>query len=118
MTGSPIRCVVFDLDDTLYLERDYVRSGFFAVGRYLEERHDLQGFESAAWQEFEAGRRGDIFDHDSMKTGWEFNLSCSQDLGAVFLKDNFVDDGCDGNGIHRSRLFPPTSSFFDEMVMT
>ena len=24
--------VVFDLDDTLYLERDYVRSGFRAVG--------------------------------------------------------------------------------------
>ncbi len=26
--------VVFDLDDTLYLERDYVRSGFDAVGAY------------------------------------------------------------------------------------
>ena len=28
-----IRGVVFDLDDTLYDERDYVRSGFAAVGR-------------------------------------------------------------------------------------
>jgi putative hydrolase of the HAD superfamily len=62
VTGLLIQCVVFDLDDTLYLERDYVRSGFCAVGRHLEEMQGLQGFASVAWQEFEAGRRGDIFD--------------------------------------------------------
>lgn len=28
--------VIFDLDDTLYSEREYVRSGFFAVGQMLE----------------------------------------------------------------------------------
>jgi len=54
--------VVFDLDDTLYLERDYVRSGFCAVGRHLSGRQGLQGFASVAWREFGAGRRGDIFD--------------------------------------------------------
>ena len=27
--------VTFDLDDTLYLERDFVRSGFAAVGAWL-----------------------------------------------------------------------------------
>src|SRR5207302_9076607 len=30
-------CVVFDIDDTLYLERDYVRSGFRAVGTWAEQ---------------------------------------------------------------------------------
>lgn len=30
--------LVFDLDDTLYLERDYVRSGFRAVARFCAER--------------------------------------------------------------------------------
>ena len=28
------RAVVFDIDDTLYLERDYVRSGFTAAGAW------------------------------------------------------------------------------------
>ena len=56
------KLIVFDLDDTLYLERDYVRSGFVAVGRHLEERLAIKGFASAAWREFIEGRRGDIFD--------------------------------------------------------
>ena len=30
-----VRCVVFDVDDTLYLERDYVRSGFHAVAQWM-----------------------------------------------------------------------------------
>jgi putative hydrolase of the HAD superfamily len=34
----PIRAAIFDLDDTLYLERDYVRSGYAAVAEYLTER--------------------------------------------------------------------------------
>jgi len=54
--------VVFDLDDTLYLERNYVRSGFRAVGRFLEKEFSQDGFFSVAWEEFEMGRRGDIFD--------------------------------------------------------
>jgi putative hydrolase of the HAD superfamily len=54
--------VVFDLDDTLYLERDFVRSGFAAVGAWLASQHGVRGFEACAWRLFEAGRRGDIFD--------------------------------------------------------
>jgi putative hydrolase of the HAD superfamily len=57
-----IEVVVLDVDDTLYLERDYVRSGFAAVGRYAEERLGIEGVAELAWSEFEAGRRGDIFD--------------------------------------------------------
>jgi len=36
LAGTNIRAVVFDLDDTLYPERQYVRSGYEAVGRHLE----------------------------------------------------------------------------------
>ncbi len=54
-------CVVFDLDDTLYLERDYVSSGFTAVGRFVDERFSTRGFAERAWAWFEQGRRGDIF---------------------------------------------------------
>lgn len=33
--------VVFDLDDTLYLERDYVKSGFLAVSSFLADGYAL-----------------------------------------------------------------------------
>ena len=59
---SSTLAVVFDVDDTLYLERDYVRSGFSAVGRHLEQHVGIVGFGHVAWELFEAGRRGDIFD--------------------------------------------------------
>lgn len=57
-----VEVVVFDLDDTLYLERDYVRSGFAACGRWLEAEHGLAGFGDAAWRLFAEGVRGDTFD--------------------------------------------------------
>jgi putative hydrolase of the HAD superfamily len=58
------RAVVFDLDDTLYPERDFVRGGFEAVARWAAE---TSGEEAPAvfeelWAMFEAGVRGDTFD--------------------------------------------------------
>lgn len=54
--------VVLDLDDTLYLERDYVRSGFDAVGQYLVEAGIMDDFAARAWALFEAGHRNTVFD--------------------------------------------------------
>ena len=48
----PIKGVVFDLDDTLYAEKQYVRSGFRAVARYLENA----GAEDKLWNYFLAGQ--------------------------------------------------------------
>jgi len=59
---APVRCVVFDIDDTLYLERDYVQSGFEAVGRWAAGTLGIPDLAARAWAEFEAGRRGDVFD--------------------------------------------------------
>ncbi len=42
--------VIFDLDDTLYSEKEYVKSGFKAVSDYLGG-----GFEEKLWQLFENG---------------------------------------------------------------
>lgn len=56
------RVVVFDIDDTLYLERDYARSGFRAVGRHVEEVYGRPGFAEACLRHFESGARGDLFD--------------------------------------------------------
>lgn len=58
---DPERVIVFDLDDTLYLERDYVRSGFDAVGAFLLEVHGIASFAPEAWQLFESGVRGVTF---------------------------------------------------------
>jgi len=53
---------VLDIDDTLCLERDYVRSGFCAVGRWLAENCNVKDFFECAWTLFESGARGNIFD--------------------------------------------------------
>ncbi len=59
--SSRLQCIVFDLDDTLYLERDYVRSGFLAAGALVDARFGSRGFSDAAWALFLEGMRGDIF---------------------------------------------------------
>ncbi len=64
-----VRCVVLDLDDTLYLERDYVRSGFRTVARWVEENRGLKGFYETVWGLFEEGRRGRIFDEALVALG-------------------------------------------------
>lgn len=57
-----VDAVVVDIDDTLYLERDYVRSGFDAVGRWAGPQLGIDDFGARAWESFEAGTRGRIFD--------------------------------------------------------
>ena len=59
-----IKGVIFDIDDTLYIERDYVKSGFWAVSCYISERieinkNELFGF---LWNNFESGVRKNAFD--------------------------------------------------------
>jgi putative hydrolase of the HAD superfamily len=54
-------CIVFDLDDTLYLERDYVFSGFQAVGRWVESKLHLTNFAQRASEIFANGSGADTF---------------------------------------------------------
>src|SRR4030095_8041426 len=61
-SGAMRRVVVFDLDDTLFPEWQYVLSGFRAVDVWLKEAHDLIGFYDRANALFNAGARGNIFD--------------------------------------------------------
>ena len=48
---NPIKGVIFDLDDTLYSEKEYVRSGFKALSDYLGG-----GYEKKLYGFFEAGK--------------------------------------------------------------
>lgn len=53
---------MFDVDDTLYLETDYVASGFGAVDAHLRVDRGIMGFLESATRRFAAGARGDVFD--------------------------------------------------------
>ncbi|WP_137392199.1 HAD family hydrolase [Rhodoligotrophos defluvii] len=54
--------IVFDLDDTLYLERDFVRSGFKAADTWLRRNKGVEGLEQVCLALFEAGQRTLTFD--------------------------------------------------------
>ena len=54
--------IVFDMDDTLYLELDFVRSGFRAVDHWLAAEFRVGGFFTTAWRLFEGGQRERVFD--------------------------------------------------------
>ncbi|MBP6505928.1 MAG: HAD family hydrolase [Opitutaceae bacterium] len=59
---EPVHTVVFDLDDTLYAEADFVDSGFRAVDHWLSVHEGVKGFLEHARRHFNTGMRGKIFD--------------------------------------------------------
>jgi putative hydrolase of the HAD superfamily len=79
------QALILDLDDTLYLERDYVRSGFDAVGRYVAERHGVPGFGERCWTLFERGVRDTTFDDALREAGLSGSVECA-DLVDVYRR--------------------------------
>jgi putative hydrolase of the HAD superfamily len=73
--SPPIEAVVFDLDDTLFPERDYVRSGYHAVAEHLRRTQGvMRRFEDFMWDLFLAGQGAKAFD----MAGAHFELGLSQ----------------------------------------
>ncbi len=59
-----IKAVVFDLDDTLYDEVDYCKSGYRAVSQYISSFDGAPGPQrlfNALWKEFTSGNRRQVF---------------------------------------------------------
>ncbi|MDM5428931.1 MULTISPECIES: HAD family hydrolase [Bacillus] len=56
-----IKAIVFDMDDTLYKEKDYVVSGFKAVDDWIKEKYKKTGFYNIAIQLFDSGERRFVF---------------------------------------------------------
>lgn len=56
-----IKAIVFDMDDTLYKEKDYVVSGFKAVDDWIKEDYKKIGFYNIAIQLFDSGERKFVF---------------------------------------------------------
>ena len=77
-------CAVFDLDDTLFLERDYIRSGFEAVGLWVARWLHLSDFADRCWTEFNEGRRGNIFDLVLRQTDWVENPNLVAAMVAIY----------------------------------
>ena len=77
---------VFDLDDTLVLERTYVASGFRAVGDDLERRGVVSAVRcfDLLWKMFEDGVRGDSFDRLPHALGASAGAVTPSDLVRVY----------------------------------
>ncbi|OOR22363.1 HAD family hydrolase [Bacillus cereus] len=56
-----IKAIVFDMDDTLYKEKDYVVSGFKAVDDWIKENYGEIGFYNIAIRLFNSGERKFVF---------------------------------------------------------
>lgn len=81
--GHPL-VIVCDLDDTLYLERDYVASGFRAVGEWAEMQLSLPEFGKVAWQLFEAGHRERIFNLALQELGADEDSRLIEQMVSVY----------------------------------
>jgi putative hydrolase of the HAD superfamily len=65
----PIHTVVFDLDDTLFAEEQFVISGFRAVDAWLMSEHGIFGFLTRATALYSNGLRGRIFNVAILELG-------------------------------------------------
>lgn len=78
------RAIIFDVDDTLFLERDYVKSGFLAVGEHVEQAVGASGFAEVAWRYFQQGKGGHVFDETICELGLSQSTLAVADLVAVY----------------------------------
>ncbi len=81
--NPPVQAVVFDLDDTLYAERDYVHSGYRAVADHIRRRlGTVTRYERYMWDLFLAGQREKIFD----AAGSHFRLNLTKQQVAELVE--------------------------------
>lgn len=76
--------LVFDLDDTLYPEHEFVASGFRAVGAWLAAERGIEGFEAMANALFHAGVRGCIFNDALIHLGHADDAALVRKLVAIY----------------------------------
>jgi putative hydrolase of the HAD superfamily len=81
-----IKIIVFDVDDTLFPEREFVRSGFQAVGEWILNKYAVPGFFEVAWKFFAQGNRGKIFNLVLAEIGIEDDPQIIQELIQIYRK--------------------------------
>ena len=76
--------IVFDLDDTLYRERDYVRSGIRAVDIWVQWQLGTHGFGMTAIRLWNEGRRTKLFDATLTELGVTIDPAIIAAMVAVY----------------------------------
>ncbi|HUD91503.1 HAD family hydrolase [Sphingobium sp.] len=76
--------IVFDMDDTLYLERDYIRSGIAAVDRWAQSALGLEGLGIIARSLVDARQYGKLFDAALAKLGAPIDPSIIGQMVSVY----------------------------------
>ncbi|UCG46150.1 MAG: HAD family hydrolase [Phycisphaerales bacterium] len=82
-----IKAVIFDLDDTLYDEMEYCKSGFNAVARFLAGLPDAPPAASvfdALWRQFNAGNRTRTFNAALDQIGFSYDSALVGRLVQVY----------------------------------
>jgi len=82
-----VTTVVFDLDDTLYDEADYCRSGFAAVAKYLASRAGTPPVGlifAEMWNQFMAGNRSKTFNAALDALGIDYDQQRIAELVGVY----------------------------------
>ena len=76
--------LVLDVDDTLYLENDYVLSGFEAVNRFLLRKSGIVGFIEVASKLHSEGVRGNVINRTLNELGMPDSEILVQELVQVY----------------------------------
>ncbi len=79
-----IKVLVFDLDDTLFPEHEFVLSGFQIVSNWVATRYSIPGFLEVAWQLFKEGKRNQIFNLTLSKLRVEYEPCIIQELVQIY----------------------------------
>jgi putative hydrolase of the HAD superfamily len=82
-----ITTVIFDLDDTLYPERDYCRSGFRRASTHLaglSDKHNKDHIFDVLWGQFTAGNQTRTFDATLEELGLPDNGGLIRELVEVY----------------------------------
>ena len=87
LTQRNIRAIVFDLDDTLYPEISYVKSGFCEVGKEIERRFGIADASDKLWQYFSVDKN-DVYGRVLSDSGVRFDKSDIADLVEIYRTHN------------------------------
>lgn len=85
-----IKTVIFDLDDTLYDELDYCKSGFTAVAKFLANLPNTppsltaDSIFTALWEQFSAGNHKKTFNIALNKLKIDYNDETIQNLVSIY----------------------------------
>lgn len=79
-----IKAIIFDMDDTLYPERDYIYSGLKVLDQWVEDKFQVEGFFPLAIQFLKLGERKLIFNKTLEKMKVDFDKSTIENMVNVF----------------------------------